>query len=96
MKAVSAAWRNQPSQTLSPSPFFAHPVHAVVPVAGSHQRKSVRAKRKEASSARAQCSKTRRLLVGDGRIEEAVMLARLKRLAFEEGALFHRGERGPR
>ena len=84
MKAVNAAWRNQPSQTLSPVPFlttrFMPSFQSPVP----HQGKPMQPSAIEASRARAQCSNTVASLVGHARSKEAVVLARLERLAFEE------------
>ena len=63
---------------------FADAVHAVVPVAGSHQRKPVAAERQAGvEGERAMLEQCRRPVGDDGR-EEAVGLAGLQRLAFEE------------
>ena len=55
-KRATSSHRNQPSHTDSPRPFVADAVHAVVPVAGAHQRQAVRADARLRSIARAQCS----------------------------------------
>ena len=56
-KSRSVAWRNQPSQTLSPAPGGADAVHAVVPVAGADQRQAVARRRaRPRSRARTQWS----------------------------------------
>ena len=69
-------------------PFFADAVHAVVPVAGPHQRKPMHAERQRGVESESAVLEHGRLLVGDGRIEEAVMLTRLERLAFQERDAF--------
>ena len=88
-KAMSAACRNQPSQTLSPLPAFADAIHAVVPVAGAHQRQAVRAEREAVVERARAMLEQRRRFVGDRRAGSKLSCSLgLQRLAVEERHLF--------
>src|SRR5882757_9106092 len=64
------------------------PVHPVVPVAGSHKGKSMRAEGQRGVKRNGAMLEKGRSLIGDCGIEEDVMLARLERLPFKEGKAF--------
>ncbi len=75
------ARNSQPSQTLSPLPFLTDTVHAVVPIAASNQRQAMAADRQTGvQGAGAMLVKVARP-PRDGRLEEAVALARRQHLA---------------
>ena len=91
-KAVNAAWRNHPSQTLSPTP-FSHAVHAVVPVAGPDERKAMPAQRQALVEGERAMLEQRRALSRDRRQEEVIRLVRRQWGAFEERNGFVEHER---
>ena len=84
MKALSAAWKNQPSHTLSPLPAsptrFMPSFQSPVPISG---RPCAPVREAEVEAARAMLEQRRRL-VGLAGLEVEIVLARLERRAVEE------------
>ena len=77
-----ASW-NQATQTLSPRPSGADPVHPVVPVAGPHQRESVRPEPHPVPDRADAVLVKRAGLVGDRRQAVIVLLAGTQERAFQ-------------